>query len=376
MAREKIRVLQVNTDLKKGGVQAEIMYPARILDEVHFDVMLLSDTIGYYEEEFSRYGEIFRIPLPRRKTRIGRVCAVFLEYFIVKKEMYKFLTSHEPYDAIHSHNLRYNAPCMAAAKKAGVSVRIAYCAVNKPERKGFKDRLYFQFYLKLCSFVLNCCCTLKFGVTQNAADYVFGKGNGTPIKNPTVDFEKFNPEKYSETSDDNIHLLMVGSYSSRKNQKFAVKVLYELKKFDENATLTFVGYPRSPKETYFPELRKMVSELELEDSVVFLPQDADIPAVMAKSTFLLIPSLQEGLPNVALEAQKMGLSCFVSDDVSDDCDCGLCSFLPLDKGELYWAKKVVNYVKENGLEKKYVDMSQWDNRKICEEYVEIWSGRK
>lgn len=376
MSEKKIRVLQINTDLKKGGVQAEIMYPARILDQVYFDVMLLSDIVGYYEEEFLKYGNIYRIPLPRRKTRLGRVCSVFLEYFIVKKEMYNFLRTHEPYDAVHGHNLRYNAACMAAAKKAGVPVRIAYCAVNKPERKGFKDRLYFQFYLKLCSFVLNRCCTHKFGVTQNAADYVFGKGKGIPIKNPTVDFDKFDPEKYPKISDGNIHLLMVGSYSSRKNQKFAVDILYELKKSHVDATLTFIGYPRSAKETYLPELKEKVYGLNLDDSVIFLPQDANIPEIMAKSNFLLIPSLQEGLPNVALEAQKMGLPCFISTDVSDDCDCGICSFLPLDKGAAYWAEEISEYVEQHGTGKKYVDMSPWDNRRICEDYVEIWSGRK
>jgi len=378
MSKEKIRVLQINTDLKKGGVQAEIMYPARILDKerVHFDVMLLSDTVGYYEEEFLRYGNIYRIPVLRRKTRVGRVCAVFLDYFRVRREMTAFLASHEPYDAVHGHELRYNAACMQAAYKAKVPVRIAYCAVNKPERKGFRNRLYFQFYLKLCSCVLNRCCTHKFGVTQNAADYMFGKGKGRPIQNPTVDFVKFDPAKYPQNPDGNIHLLMVGSYSSRKNQKFAVDILAELKKTQPGATLTYVGYPRSPKETYLPELQEKVRDLHLEDSVTFLPQDADIPAVMAHSSYLLIPSLQEGLPNVALEAQKMGLPCFVSTDVSDDCDCGICRFLPLDRGAAYWAEAIAAYRAEHGAEKQYVDMSRWDNRKICEEYMEIWSGKK
>ena len=169
---------------------------------------------------------------------------------------------------------------------------------------------------------------------------------------------------------------MVGSYSSRKNQKFAIDILNELVKKHEDATLTFIGYPRSPKETYLPEMKKIIRKYNLEDKVSFLPQDADIPAAMARSTFLLIPSLQEGLPNVALEAQKMGLPCFISTDVSDDCDCGICTFLPLDKGEGYWAEEITKYVEKNGLEKKHVDMSAWDNRRICEDYVEIWSGRK
>ena len=378
MSQRKIRVLQINTDLKKGGVQAEIMYPARILDQerVHFDVMLLSDVVGYYEDEFAQYGNIYRIPLQKRKTRVGRVCSVFLEYFTVKKEMTAFLQGHEPYDAVHCHIHRYNAPCMAAAYKAGVPVRIAYCAVNKPDRKEFRDRLYFRFYLKLCSFVLNRCCTHKFGVTQNAADYIFGKGKGVPIKNPTVDFAKFDPEKYPGPGDDNIHLLMVGSYGNRKNQKFAVDILRELKKSHAGATLTYVGYPRTPEDPYLPQLKEKVRSLGLEDCVEFLPQDSDIPGVMARSSFLLIPSLQEGLPNVALEAQKMGLPCFLSTDVSDDCDCGICSFLPLDAGAAHWADAISEYVNRNGTGKHYVDMSAWDNRKVCEDYMDIWSGRK
>lgn len=372
-----IRVLQINTDFKKGGVQAEIMYPARILDSdrVHFDVMLLSDTVGYYEEEFSKYGNIYRIPLKKKKTKIGRVCAVFTDYFVVRKEMIKFLKANEPYDAVHGHDMVYNAACVSAAKKCKVPVRIAYCAVNKPERKAYKDRLYFQFFLKAGSFVLNRKCTHKFGVTQNAADYVFGKGKGVPIKNPTVDFEKFDPDKYPYKPDGKINLLMVGSYSSRKNQKFAVKVLNELIKKNKQATLTFVGYPRSEKETYLPELKELVHEYNLDNVVEFLPQDANIPEIMAKSTFLLVPSLQEGLPNVVLEAQKMGLPCFLSTDVSDDCDCGICTFLPLDDGANVWADEIVKYVKENGLEKHFVDMSEWDNRKVCEMYMDIWSGK-
>lgn len=378
MSEKKIRVLQINTDMKKGGVQAEIMYPARILDpeRVHFDVMLLSDTVGYYEEEFSQYGNIYRIPLSQKKTRLGRVSAVFTEYWTVRKSMTEFLRTHEPYDAVHCHNLRYNAPCMAAAFQQKVPVRIAYCAVNKPEKKGMRDRAYFRVYLKLCAVVLNRCCTHRFGVTQNAADYAFGKGKGVPIKNPTVDFEKFDPSKYPQAEDENIHLLMVGSYSSRKNQKFAIDILHELKKKYPGATLTFVGYPRSPRETYLPEMKQKIRELDLESSVVFLPQDADIPAVMARSTVLLIPSLQEGLPNVALEAQKMGLPCYLSTDVSDDCDCGICTFLPLDEGAAYWAEAIAADICRNGTGKRYVDMSEWDNRKVCEEYMEIWSGKK
>ena len=50
MTAKPTKILNIIADFKKGGIQAEVMYPARILDrsEAVFDVMLLSDTEGYY----------------------------------------------------------------------------------------------------------------------------------------------------------------------------------------------------------------------------------------------------------------------------------------------------------------------------------------
>lgn len=86
--------------------------------------------------------------------------------------------------------------------------------------------------------------------------------------------------------------------------------------------------------------------------------------------------MQEGLPNVVLEAQKMGLPCFLSTDVSDDCDCGLCSFFSLENGGEYWADKLVGYIDKNGFERSYPNMFEWDNQKVCKEYLEYWRGIK
>ncbi len=375
MDKKPTRVLQIIADFKKGGIQAEVMYPARILDPnvVQFDVMLLSDTVGYYEEEFSNYGKIYRIPLKRRKTKLGRFLSVFANYAFIKREMLHFFKEHSDYDAVHSRHLILNAPCIRAAKKAGIPIRIAHCAVDRPHGR-FKDRAYVTAYLAHCARVIRKNATHCFGVTKSAVEYLCGDGNGIVMKNPTIALDKFNGELYRDVKPDGkVHLLMVGSYGHRKNQRFAVDIL---KALPQDATATFIGYPRTPTDTYLPELKEYVRSQGLEERVSFLPQDSDIPAEMAKATVLLIPSLQEGLPNVALEAQAMGLPCFVSTDVSDECDCGICSFLPLQNGADHWAEQILCYVDKNGYGKHYVDMSQWDNYKICEEYLAYWQGKK
>ena len=374
MDNKPIRVLNILADFKKGGIQAEVMYPARLLDrkEVIFDALLLTDTVGFYEEEFRQYGNIYRIPLKRKKTKVGRLLSIFTNYRYLKRRMYQFFREHPGYDAVHARHIILNAPCILAAKKAGIPVRIAHCAVDRPKGK-YKDRKYVTWYLACCAAVLRKHATHCFGVTKSAVEYLCGEGHGIVMKNPTIALDRFNPELYRDVLPDHkIHLLMVGSYGQRKNQKFAVDVLKEL---PADSTATFIGYPRTSTDPYLPRLKEYVQSLGLADRVRFLPQDSDIPAEMAKATLLLIPSLQEGLPNVALEAQAMGLPCFISDAVSNECDCGICSFFPLESGPKHWAEKIVAFVKENGYGKHYVDMSEWDNYKICLDYLEYWQGK-
>lgn len=377
MENKRVRVLQVIADFKKGGIQADVMYPVRILPEedVYTDVMLFTDTVGFYEEEFSQKGQIFRIPLPKRKSRILRAMSIVTNYFHVRREMIRFFQNHEPYDAIHSRHLFLNAPCIVAAKKAGIPVRIAHCHMNKPSRKEYRERAYVRAYLWLCSRVLNRHTTHRFGVTEYAVEYMFGKGNGIVIKNPTMDLDKYDPQKYVERNDGAIHLIVVGSYSDRKNQMFALKVFRELLKCRPDSTMTFIGYPRTADDDYLPKLKQYAADNDMGGSVQFLPQDTNVAQALAESTFMLITSRHEGLPNVALEAQAMGVPCFVSTDVSENCNCGICQFLPLDDGPEKWAQTILNYAAENGTGKHYVDMTSWDNRKVCREHLEYWRGK-
>ena len=139
--------------------------------------------------------------------------------------------------------------------------------------------------------------------------------------------------------------------------------------------MTFIGYPRTADDPYLPNLRKFASEQGMEGSVQFLPQDTNVAQALADATFMLIPSTQEGLPNVALEAQAMGVPCFVSTDVSRNCNCGICEFLPLDDGPEKWAQAILEYAEKNGTGKHYVDMTDWDNRKVCQEHLDYWRGK-
>jgi glycosyltransferase involved in cell wall biosynthesis len=60
-------------------------------------------------------------------------------------------------------------------------------------------------------------------------------------------------------------------------------------------------------------LRRLAEELALGAAVEFLGPRADIAEILAAADLLALPSLEEGLPNVLLEAQAAGLACVATD---------------------------------------------------------------
>ena len=370
---KKVRVLQVAYDLTMGGVPADIMYPARILsrDEVEFDVLLTSNTVGFYDEEFRGYGSIFRIPLKRGKNKLSRAAHVFIDPIYVYIKMKTFLGLKKGcYDAIHCRNFEYNAPCVAAAHEVGIPVRIAHSHVNSPGR----TLPHIDFYNWISQKIIQKHATMCLGVTEGALRYMIGNGKGYVIKNPTVDLSKFNPGKYSEEDHEDIRLIMVGSIQPRKNQMFGAEVLNSLIKMGKKANLTYIGYPTHPESGYLESVQEYIKDQGINDCVRFLPKDSDVAKALSEADIMLIPSIQEGLPNTALEAQAMGVYCFVSSNVERVCDCGLCEFAALSDGSQKWAELIAEYTSKTGLKKRFIDMSSWDNREVSKFHLRIWRG--
>ena len=85
-----------------------------------------------------------------------------------------------------------------------------------------------------------------------------------------------------------------------------------------------------------------------------------INATLRSTTPILLAALgsaicdRVGVFNVALEAQAMGVPCFLSDSITKATDCGLCRFLSLQNGSKAWAQEILDYRQQHGTEKRYV----------------------
>lgn len=368
---QPIRVLFVLGSLEIGGVQSGIMNFAKIIspDRVKFDVLVLTEKIGYHEAEFKKYGEVYHLPLPVAKGKLSSLFCTWRNDRYLEEKFDEFLDDKK-YDAVHTKLLTNSCVFIKVAKKHGVQIRVTQSHVDKPEHLNLLSRLYYKCQARMIEKY----ATHKLAVSPKAVDLLYGKYGGKVIKNPTISLERLDPKKYSTPYHEGINLIQIGTYSHRKNQVFSVKVLKSLIDMGVTAHLTFVGFPLDEPE-YIHSIENEVKENKLEDKVTFLPKDADVPKLLSESDYMLIPSLREGLPNVALEAQAMGIVCFISDTVNRETDCGLCEFLSLEEGAEFWASAIIEYRKKFGTEKCYVDMSEWDNKNVCEEYIKIWRGQ-
>ena len=80
------------------------------------------------------------------------------------------------------------------------------------------------------------------------------------------------------------------------------------------------------------DIEKKVTQLGINDNVVFVGLTLDIPQYLSAMDMMVLPSRYEGLPNVVIEWQTSGLPTLVSDSVTRDCKLtDSVSFVPLER---------------------------------------------
>lgn len=109
-------------------------------------------------------------------------------------------------------------------------------------------------------------------------------------------------------------LLFVGRLSPRKGPDVAVRALASLRASGVDAHLDLLGAVFPGYEWFEAELRALVAELGLEDSVTFLGFDGDVWGHIAHSDVIVVPSvLEESFGNTAIEALLGARPLVVSD---------------------------------------------------------------
>ncbi len=98
-------------------------------------------------------------------------------------------------------------------------------------------------------------------------------------------------------------LLTVGALRPHKGHVFLLEVIEKVAQIRPDALLMLAGADQGQG----PLLKKIAQEKHLEPHVQFLGARSDIPQLMQAADALVLPSSEEGLPNVLLESQACAL---------------------------------------------------------------------
>jgi colanic acid/amylovoran biosynthesis glycosyltransferase len=99
-----------------------------------------------------------------------------------------------------------------------------------------------------------------------------------------------------------LKIISVGRDHWKKNYKLALDALFELKKFGKSFHYTIIGVKNNEALIY------QRSQLGLDDDVSFIDSlpFKDVQSAIQKADLMLLPSVEEGIANVVLEAMALG----------------------------------------------------------------------
>ena len=160
------------------------------------------------------------------------------------------------------------------------------------------------------------------------------------------------PNNTKKKTDQNITVTSIGRLVPGKGHRYFVEVAKELLKFNNQYQFLIVGDTFSGYESYEEELKKLVTQNDLNQTIHFLGYRTDIEAILSKSDLVFHSSIvPDSLPTVIFEAIKMRVPVVATElagavEILDNGNCGL--LLPLNN-----AKKAANtindYIKDEKL---------------------------
>lgn len=269
------------------------------------------------------------------------------------KYMFKLLSllRKDKFDIIHtngsSSTLLFE---LLPAWFAGVKVRIAHSHNTTSQYQTLHNFLKFPFS-KLYTHALSC--------GKEAGKWLFGSERFTVIPNgrdvEKFRFNKIKREKFREQNnlkEQDILIGHVGLFNEQKNQKFIIDI-FDLLKKDTNYYLVLVG-----DGAKFEFIKEYANSKNLNSRIIYTGLVKNVEDIISACDLMILPSLYEGLPLVAVEWQINGCKSLISDRVTTDCKLtDLVRFLPIDNPEV-WKNEIlsINYdYRDSQDSKKYIE---------------------
>ncbi|MFI3326826.1 MAG: glycosyltransferase family 1 protein [Clostridia bacterium] len=333
---KKQKVLLFVDRLRVGGIQILLANLLETFDktELEYELLTLDDGEDYdLEKKIAKTG-----------IKIHKLKGIWVrkpqDYMTYCKAVKNFFKEHNDYIAVHINTGPKNYFVLKYAKKYGIKVRIAHShntgyQTNSKAQKILGD--FFKNGLKKYATDYLACSDL-------AGQWMFGNEKFTMLPNG-VDLEAY---QFSQSARDKIQAELcienklvignVGRFTTQKNHKFLIDIFAEIYKKNENSVLLLAGIGET-----LDNAKAKAKTLNLENEVKFLGFREDVKDVVQAMDIFLMPSLYEGFPVTAVEAQCSGLPCVFSDTITKEAKIlENVKYLPLEMPTNQWADEVLS----------------------------------
>ncbi len=302
-----VRVLQVVPNMQAGGIETLIMNLYRNVDrsKIQFDFLVHYKGDFFYDDEIRKLGgKIYHLSVRNDNN--------FPKYI---RDLNNFFKNHPEYKAVHGHMVSTAVFYMYFAKKYGVKLRIVH-SHNTDTVNGLKGIVKAKL-ARLAPLFAN----QYFACGEAAGRYLYGNKSFTVFNNG-IDLDKFKfdseiRKKYrKELGLENKFVVgHIGRFNMQKNHQFLIRTFNEIQKKKPNSTLLLIGAGELKHE-----VKNQVKNFGLESKVKFLGTRKDTNNLYQAMDFFLLPSLFEGFPVVAVEAQDSGLPILASNSITKEID--------------------------------------------------------
>ncbi len=306
-AAKSLRVLQIVQTLSPNGIDSVVLnYYQAILDQaVHFDFVVIGEK-GVYAQQVADLGsQVYVIPRLTKKP---------LQYM---KQLQSIIQDGE-YDVVHVHQDAMSALALWAAKKAGVSVRIAH-AHSTQMPLGLRGVAY-RFFKRWIPHV----ATHFFACSQTAGRFFFGEKvlanrpffvmpNAIDAAQFSFDVNRRLEQRQKLGLGEAAMLIHIGRLDFPKNQQFLIQVFELYLNIDPTAHLYCLG--EGPDRS---ALLDYVQQHGLAEQVHLVGHQTNTIDWLCAADLMVMPSFFEGIPLAALEAQTAGLPLLLSSRIDPD----------------------------------------------------------
>ncbi|MEK4293549.1 glycosyltransferase [Paenibacillus sp. FSL R5-0914] len=328
-----VTVLHVVSSLGSGGVEKFLYNCYMNIDRklIKFDFITHNDC-GIMEGKLSKEGSKIYHLSHRRKHPIKSAI-----------EAYKIFKNTD-YDIIHFHGNLEVCLELLMAFLARKKIRISHVHTY------FKNPSRFRKITNIFSkFILNMLATQHYACSRNAGEWGYGrkkleKGKVSiiysGIKIEEFIFNEAIREKKRKKMDleDCLVVGNIGRLVHEKNHLFLLEIFQTLIEINKNVVLIIAG--DGPLKYLIEE---EISKRDLTGKVRLLGERSDINELLMVMDVFLLPSKNEGLGMVLVEAQVSGLISFVSNSVPEEVNItGKVYALPLEESPKVWAETILN----------------------------------